>query len=169
MDRTEFLDRLHAQFAVPRPAVTELVQRACGQSVAAVERLISGDENEVYRVNLARGGTVFVRIGRPDAPPLKLYREAWAMEYARRAGVPVPDVVTVEPIASHEDARHEDARHAMVVTAAPGQQLGDLLASMSSGPGAWPCASLAASWPGSIRWRCPATASPMRPGAGPTR
>lgn len=128
MDRTAVLDQLHAQFAVPRSAVIELVQRVCGQSVTTVERLIHGDENEVYRVHLARGSTVFVRISRPDTPALRLYREAWAMEHARRAGVPVPDVVTVEPIASHEGDRH-----AMVIAAADGQQLDGLLASMSTG------------------------------------
>ncbi|MEQ4209349.1 phosphotransferase [Actinopolymorpha sp. B9G3] len=128
MDRTAFLDQLHAQFAVPRPAVMELIQRVCGQKVAGIERLIHGDENEVYRADLAEGGTVFVRIGRPDTPALSLYREAWAMEHARRAGVPVPDVLTVEPIAGNEGDRH-----AMVVAAASGRQLTGLLPSMPAG------------------------------------
>lgn len=125
MDRTAFLDQLHAQFAAPRPAVIEVIQRVCGQKIATVERLIHGDENEVYRAHLDGDGTVFLRISRPDTPPLKLYREAWAMEHARRAGVPVPDVLTVEPIASHEGDRH-----AMLIAAAAGQQLSDLLPSM---------------------------------------
>jgi Ser/Thr protein kinase RdoA (MazF antagonist) len=127
MDRTAFLDQLHAQFAVPRPAAIALVQRRCGQRVTTMERLIHGDENEVYRARLADGATVYLRIGSPDKPALALYQEAWAMEHARRVGVPVPEVLTVEPIASDEGDRH-----AMLVTAAAGQPLSDLLPSLST-------------------------------------
>lgn len=128
MDRTAFLDQLHAQFAAPRPAVIELIQRVCKDRVEAVERLIHGDENEVHRATLSGGSTVYLRIGKPDSPAIRLYREAWAMEHARQAGVPVPDVLTVERIASHKGERH-----AMLVAAADGQQLRGRLPAMSPG------------------------------------
>jgi aminoglycoside phosphotransferase (APT) family kinase protein len=120
VDRTEFLTQLHAQFAVPRSVVFELVERTTRRRVTALQRLIEGDENEVYRVTTHGGRVVFLRIAHPDAPLLRLYREAWAMEHARKAGIPVPSVLTVEPIAAGQ-------RHAMLVVGASGDRLRDRL------------------------------------------
>jgi aminoglycoside phosphotransferase (APT) family kinase protein len=126
MDRSSFLHALHAQFGVPDHAVASFVERVTNGSVVAVERLVDGDEYEVHRVDLAGARTVYVRICLPDTPTGKPHREARAMELARLAGVPVPEVLAVEPIAADDGERE-----AMVVAAATGSQLSDLLPSLS--------------------------------------
>jgi aminoglycoside phosphotransferase (APT) family kinase protein len=115
MDRSAFLTELHGRFAVPREVLVELVERLSAGRVVATQRLISGDENEVHRVELADGSVVYPRIGIPGTPAGKSRWEAWAMERARAAGVPVPEVLAVEPIGTE--------RYAMVVSAAPGRPL----------------------------------------------
>ncbi len=115
-----FLADLHAGFQVPRAAVVDLVRRATGVRPAELIRLTVGDENEIYRAELDRG-VVYVRIRRPGAGSFDA--EVWAMDLARAAGVPVPEVGAIESL----DAGPEGERGAMVVAAAPGRPLSDLL------------------------------------------
>lgn len=96
MDRPTFPEELQAQFGVEKPVVVDLVRRATGVAIGDVRRIIRGDENEVYRVQLVDGSAVYPRIARPSAGTSKL--EVWAMERARCAGVPVPEVLHVEVI-----------------------------------------------------------------------
>lgn len=123
MDRPAFLTELHSRFAVPRAVLVELVERSSAGRVVTVQRLISGDENEVYRVSLADGSVVYPRIGIPGTPAGKPRWEAWAMDRARIAGVPVPAVLAVEAV--------ENGRYAMVVSEAPGRQLAAARPSLS--------------------------------------
>ncbi|HEX4216042.1 MAG TPA: hypothetical protein VIA06_22200 [Candidatus Dormibacteraeota bacterium] len=92
----EVLAGRQAQFGVARSVVIEVASRAGGTAVTEVERVIRGDENEVYRVRLADGSVVYPRIGRPGAGTSTL--EVWAMERARSAGAPVPEVISLEVI-----------------------------------------------------------------------
>lgn len=125
MARSDFLARLHARFGVPQSVVVKLVQRATrGGEIRDVQRVVRGDDNEVYRVELADSSVVYPRIRRPGTGGVR--QEAWAMEQARLAGVPVPDVLLVEAI----DAGEGD-QQAMVVAGAPGRQLSELLPELS--------------------------------------
>ncbi len=123
MTRSEFLAKRHANQGLPRLALVDLVARAtgAGADVVDVQRIVRGDENEVHRVELAGGSTVYVRIREPGESGLGA--EAEAMDLARRAGVPVPEVLTVEAI--------HDGRDAMVMAAASGRQLSELLPSLN--------------------------------------
>ncbi len=105
----------------------DLVERAAGLTADTVQRLTHGDENEVYRVALTNGSAVFARIRFPDTPVGMVRNEAWAMQRARAAGVPAPEVLAVETL--HDG---ENERPAMVVTEVPGQQLDRLLATLSA-------------------------------------
>ena len=80
MARSEYLAKVHAQFGMPRSAVVGLAEQATGRRVADLERLVRGDENEVYRVRLDDGAVVFCRIRLPGDQTMEL--EWWAMEQA---------------------------------------------------------------------------------------
>lgn len=120
-----FLAEWHARFQVPRAAVVELVERAAGTRVTSLKRLAVGDENEVYRAGLDGGSAVYARIRRPGEGSFEW--EVWAMERARAAGVPVPDIHAVEMV----DTDDEGARAAMVVAEASGRQLAELLPTLT--------------------------------------
>jgi aminoglycoside phosphotransferase (APT) family kinase protein len=121
VDRSTFLTRLHAQVEMPRQAVDALVKEATGAGIAEIERIVRGDEYEVYRVVPAGGGTVFVRACLPGAEPMKAVREAEAMQIARAAGVPVPSVLLVRTVPTERGERP-----AMVISAASGAQLSEI-------------------------------------------
>ena len=96
-----YLQARHAGFEAPRPLVEAMVQRATGQSVTALERIVAGNDNEVYAVTPSQGSEFVVRIHRSAS--CTLTEEAWALAQARAAGVPVPDVLLVDQI-EHEGA-----------------------------------------------------------------
>lgn len=124
-DRSLFLRELHGGFGMPRQEVAALVRRSTGDEVLDLARIVRGDENEVYRVNLAAGGAVYARILRPGLSGLA--GEVWAMDQARHAGVPVPEVLAVEDIPTAEGERH-----AAVLVEARGLPLSGLLPSLSA-------------------------------------
>ena len=124
MAKTPFLRDLHSRFGLSRSQVVEVAVRAAGRDVEGIERLARGYDNEVYRVRLAGELVVYVRIRRHSEGTLE--QEAWAMGLARAGGVPVPDILAVDPAC---DAA--DGHPVMVVAAAPGQQLEEALATAS--------------------------------------
>lgn len=80
--------------------------------------LVNGYDNEVYRAELD-GLTVFARIRQHGDESFST--EAWAMDQARNAGVPVPKVLYMDHIATDEGPRA-----AMVLAAAQGTAIEDL-------------------------------------------
>jgi aminoglycoside phosphotransferase (APT) family kinase protein len=122
--RTPFLADLHSRFGLTHSQVVEVAARAAGRDVEGIERLARGYDNEVYRVSLTGQLVVYVRIRRHGEGTLE--QEAWAMDRARAGGVPVPDILAVDPAC---DAA--DGHPVMVVAAAPGQQLEEAIATAS--------------------------------------
>lgn len=120
-----FLSQLHASFGLPRDAVIGLVQRIMGGRVAEIRRVVNGYDNEVHLVALEDGTTVYARIRPPGQDGFD--GELWAMERAREAGVPVPEIHAMETIASADGDRH-----AMVLESAPGQPLDEALPRLST-------------------------------------
>lgn len=123
-----FLSQLHSNFGVAAGSVIGLAESATGKSVATVDRVVAGYDNEVYRVQFHDQQTVFVRISRNTAEGSRPYDgEVWAMEQARQAGLPVPAVLLLSEVA---DA--EQQLQAMVVEAATGQPMEDALPRLNS-------------------------------------
>jgi Ser/Thr protein kinase RdoA (MazF antagonist) len=120
---SSFLADLHGQFGLPRSLVVDLAARASGGEVVDVRRVVGGYDNEVYRVELADGRSVYPRIRRLGEAGG--HGEAWAMSQARQAGVPVPEVLSLTVVATDEGVRE-----AMVVAQAPGRDLESILPSL---------------------------------------
>jgi aminoglycoside phosphotransferase (APT) family kinase protein len=124
MADSDFLAELHAQFGVAQSTVVALVERTTGQRVVELERLILGDENEIHRARLIGDAIVYARIRRPGEGGFG--PELWAMDQSRAAGVPVPEV-----LASVDLDTELGRRPAMVLAAAPGRPVVELLPGLS--------------------------------------
>lgn len=80
--------------------VREWISRAAASRVASVRRLPGASSTAVHLVLLANGATLVLRryvweefrVGEPEAP----VREVEALDYARRHGLPVPEVVAAD-------------------------------------------------------------------------
>ena len=77
----------------PREVIDSVVGSVCGHGVDQLVRLTGGGMNETYRVELAGGGSVVVRIARQPVPWFT--DEAHIMAQARAVGVPTPEVLGV--------------------------------------------------------------------------
>jgi aminoglycoside phosphotransferase (APT) family kinase protein len=115
----EFRLDLHASFGVPPDEVAAVVRKATGRPMVSLSRVVRGQECEVYRAVADSDVEVVIRIKRFGEEGT-LADEAWAMDQARRAGVPVPEVLLVDHLTG-EDADLP----VMVLAIAEGEALTD--------------------------------------------
>ncbi|GAB3430677.1 phosphotransferase family protein [Flindersiella endophytica] len=89
-----------AQASTPRSVLAELVRRAVGAGIDRVDRIIDGYSNEVYRIRCADEQDVVVRILRfdDDVSGSASAGEARAIERARAAGVPAPEILLLDTV-----------------------------------------------------------------------
>lgn len=83
-----------AAWQSPPAVIAGAVRRATGANLARHERIMAGLSNEVYAVTTADGQAVIVRIA--HAPGPQFAQERWAIERCRAAGVPVPEILSLE-------------------------------------------------------------------------
>lgn len=122
-----FLAGLHAGFSAPRAAILALIERATDRRVETLDRVVRGYDNEVHRAGMTDDTAVFIRIRRPGESDSDYPSEVAAMRWARQAGVPVPDVLALERIATPAGDRD-----AMLVAQARGRQLAGLLPALTA-------------------------------------
>ncbi|SDT35015.1 phosphotransferase family protein [Microlunatus soli] len=124
MTDSAFLQSLHAQFATPPDRIAGLVHKIIGGEVTSMHRVVNGYDNEVHRVTVDGHAPLFVRIRRNGEGDFSA--EAAAMESARGAGVPTPEIVALDRVAS-DDAE----RDVMILAAAPGRALEEVADDLS--------------------------------------
>ena len=118
----EFMLRRHSDHAVPERIVRELVRRAAGGQahIEAIERVVRGYDSEVYAVTCDGGRQLFAKFRRHGGASYA--QQAWAIERARAAGAPAPEVLLLDTV-ENGDERLE----ALVERAVPGRPLIDVL------------------------------------------
>lgn len=122
---SSYIREIHAAVSTSREVLASLAHRATGAELNQVKRIVEGYENEVYRVETTRGDDVVIRIRRFGvARSLDgAIAEAKAIERARNAGVPGPEVLLVDLVTiDGEDFP------VMVQRAVPGRPLGQMWA-----------------------------------------
>jgi aminoglycoside phosphotransferase (APT) family kinase protein len=126
-------DRVNRQPAQPESGcftgdvLSWLVRQACGEGIAARERnRESGRGREVHEVVTASGAGLVIRGAADESNGLD--QEAWFLDRARQAGVPVPEVLWVGAVDTAAGPRP-----VMVQTALAGRVLSAALPGMSAG------------------------------------
>lgn len=120
-----FQESFHAAFNAPKDLLSAFVEREMGVRVTGLERVTQGYANEVYRAELASSQRVVVRIRRRGVT--SFVSEAWALEAARRAGVPVPEVYALGTLEADEPLE------VMLLSLVPGRPLVELWPDLSEG------------------------------------
>src|SRR5580700_3649717 len=96
-DTTTFDDWLqarHGKWNTSPGLIDEYVRKATGGAIARAERVVLGLDNEVYDVTTVGNQQLIVRISHKVEP--RFEAERWALNAARIAGVPTPQVLLVE-------------------------------------------------------------------------
>jgi aminoglycoside phosphotransferase (APT) family kinase protein len=115
-----FMRQRHDRFETPEETVFGLVRDATGKTPQWRRKIVAGNANEVYRVATDDGESVFVRVRHFGEHSLE--QEEWAMEQARRAGVPIPAVHAVATL-----RLVGEELEAMVLAEAEGSPLSSLI------------------------------------------
>lgn len=117
-----------AQAAAPHSVLAGLVRLAAGTGIEQADRIMEGFSNEVYRVRCADGQDLVVRILRfdTDVTSTASAGEAWAIERARAAGVPAPEILLLDTV------RIDGSEFpAMVQRTVAGRPLGEVIDQLS--------------------------------------
>lgn len=93
-DYQKYLQQIHSRMATPEEIVNQVVFEAVGIHVKNRVRVVAGEANEVYDVELSNGDHVFVRISRSE--DLVFERENWAIDRCKEVGLSVPEVIVVK-------------------------------------------------------------------------
>lgn len=115
----EYLASRHATFNVDQELVYDLVRRCTGCTPNHRQKVVRGNDNEVYRVSTDEQHAFIVRIHRDGE--VTLSEEHWAIGLCQAAGVLVPQVRFVGIIESASERLE-----VMVQDALPGQPLSEL-------------------------------------------
>ena len=92
-----FLDQKHEKFKTSREVIDGVVHKAVGDSIASLDRIIKGEDGEVYSVKTQNGQQIILRIlRRGDDRPYE--RERWAIEQSIAVGVPAPEILLIDRI-----------------------------------------------------------------------
>ncbi|HLI66958.1 MAG TPA: aminoglycoside phosphotransferase family protein [Caulobacteraceae bacterium] len=120
-DYDAHLAALHAGFAAPDVLIAGAARAVSKSPIAARERIVHGEANEVYRIRFESGLSVILRIAR-HAPGL-FEKEAWAIGRCRMLAMRVPEVLSIQRIESGGEILE-----LCFLELLPGQRLSDSLA-----------------------------------------
>ena len=84
---------VHEQMATPDHVIADAVREATHKDISAKTRLVHGEGNEVYDLELIDGSHVIERISGYEDKDFE--QERWAIEQCEKLGIPVPKVLLV--------------------------------------------------------------------------
>ncbi len=119
LDRSQHLAALHEGWATPRDIVVAAVGEATKAPVLDIQRIVAGEQNEVYDVTLERAPSLIVKISHRGSEGLD--REAWVLGQCASRGIPAPRVQALRRI----EVRSEQ-RFIIVMEKLPGERLCDV-------------------------------------------
>jgi len=93
----DWLQARHSKWNTPTSLINEYVWKATGSAIAQASRVVLGVDNEVYDVTTTGHHRLIVRISHKGDP--RFEAECYALNAARSAGVPTPQVLLVEQAA----------------------------------------------------------------------
>jgi len=97
----DWLQARHNKWNTPPGLINEHVRKATGSAIAQASRVVLGLDNEVYDVTTAGNHRLIVRISHKENHRFEV--ERWALNAARSAGVPTPQVLLVEQAAYNDN------------------------------------------------------------------
>lgn len=93
----DWLQARHNKWNTPLSLINKYVRKATGSAIAQASRVILGLDNEVYDVITVNNHQIIVRISHKENH--RFEAERFALNAARNAGVPTPQVLLVEQAA----------------------------------------------------------------------
>jgi Ser/Thr protein kinase RdoA (MazF antagonist) len=115
------LAALHAGFEAPAELIAAAARAVTRSPIAAMQRIVHGEANEVYGLTFERGPGVILRIARRAEGLFE--KEAWAIGRCRALGVAVPEILSLQRLQADGEALE-----LCFMERLPGERLSDSLA-----------------------------------------
>lgn len=90
----KYLASIHAKLVTPDEIIQKIVKDETGHEFSAKTRIIAGEINEVYDLELENNNHVILRITKGGYP--NFVQEKWAIEKVQKLGVPVPKILSIQ-------------------------------------------------------------------------
>lgn len=95
-DYEEYLTSVHSKLVTPNEVIDGVVREGSGLEVVFKAKIVAGEANEVYDITTSNDQHLILRIsphGHPD-----FQQELWAIDEAKKVGVPAPTIRFVKYI-----------------------------------------------------------------------
>lgn len=93
-DYNKYLRSLHSKKQTPEEIIRSFVKEGTGKDIVSKNKIISGEVNEVYEINLSDDSKVILRISSNGSPDFQ--QEQWAIKECKKIGIPAPDIFLVK-------------------------------------------------------------------------
>ncbi|MCG2691264.1 aminoglycoside phosphotransferase family protein [Microgenomates group bacterium] len=93
-DYDKYLKSLHSKKRTPDEIIRDFVKEGSGKDIISKRKIISGEVNEVYEINLSDNSKVILRISPNGSPDFQ--QEQWVIKECKKVGVPVPDIFMIK-------------------------------------------------------------------------
>jgi aminoglycoside phosphotransferase (APT) family kinase protein len=100
-DYANHLARLHAGFEAPAELIAAAAREVSASPIAARQRIVHGEANEVWRLTFESGLGVILRIARRAEGVFE--KEAWALGLCRGLRMAVPEVLSLQRLETQEE------------------------------------------------------------------
>lgn len=91
-----YLKRVHGNKLASEELISEVVRKATGYPFVSKNKIIAGEVNEVYDIQLKNRNNVVVRFYKSKWPTFD--QEKWAIDRCREKGIPAPAVLLIKHI-----------------------------------------------------------------------
>jgi len=99
----KYLALMHAKLVTPDEIIQEIAKRGSGYNLRTKTKIIAGEANEVYDIELENSQHVILRIAKNGYP--NFLQEKWAIEKVQKLGVPVPKILLIKYFKVDEDEK----------------------------------------------------------------
>lgn len=90
----KYLVSIHAKFVTPDDVIQKIVKEGTGHNLLTKTRIVAGEVNEVYDIELENSKHVILRIAKNGHP--NFLQEKWAIEKVQKLGVPAPKILFIK-------------------------------------------------------------------------
>lgn len=90
----KYLLSLHDKKQTSNEVIAGIVREGMGKEMVAKRKIVAGEVNEVYEVELSGHKRIILRISPNGSPDFQ--QEQWAIRECRKVGIPVPEIFMVK-------------------------------------------------------------------------
>ena len=103
-DYEDYLVNLHSQSSTPEKIISDTIQEVTKKEVVGKTRIIAGESNEVYEIELSDDSHLIIRITIEEDRDFE--QEQWAINKCQMLNLPVPNILLIKHLTTENKALH---------------------------------------------------------------